>query len=92
MVQRVRYEQRETLPCCPVKSDIRCSDVGNILMPVEIAVHRSIQQQFLVGSPLDDLPPLNDEDQIGPLNCRQPVRDDERGPVSYQLPDGAQDV
>src|SRR5262245_23772377 len=49
-----------------------------------VVIRASGLHQFLVRPALDDPPLLHQQDEVGPTNGRQSVRDDERRPVGQK--------
>src|SRR5690606_19994300 len=54
----------------------------HVVQPAEQPI---LLEQLLMRPALDDAPPVQDQDQIGPLNRGQPVRDQEHRPAREEL-------
>ena len=69
----------------------RRAAAARVLELVEPVVEAALLQQLGVGAALADLAAVHDEDAVGVLDGRQPVRDDQRGAPAEQARHGILD-
>src|SRR5690606_34506449 len=63
---------------------------GYLLQPEQPAVQAAPGQEFLVGTPFHDFPPVQDEDFVHRFQPGEVVGDQDGGPAFHQAPDGGQ--